>query len=362
MADLTTKLCGITLDSPIILGSGPAGFDAISLASAAKAGAGAVVTKSIAVNGFLNNSKHMIYNGVNSLLNNEGGSDLPLKQWTKEEIPKAKEMGVKTLITSVYGYGTTEDTIYIAEECAKAGADIIEIVSGYSEPGELVTLINAVKTRVDIPVIAKVNSNWKDMDGVAYACDKAGADGITVMDSIGPVFRVDITTGKPLLGGNGYGYLTGTPILPLTLRYVHDIAKKSKKDIIGLGGVTSGESAMEMLMSGASAVGVCSAAILRGHGVFSEFNEKLSDLMDRYGYPDIASLSRRSLEVDKLADKTYKDFYFIEEKCKHCFRCVKVCAYRAREFSAGKPVIDESQCRVCGLCIGVCNTGAIGLR
>lgn len=360
MADLRTNLCGVTLESPFILGSGPAGFDAVSLAAASRAGA--VVTKSIAVKAFENNTRHMIYNGVNSLLNNEGGSDLPLRQWTEEEIPKAKELGVKTLIASVYGYGTLEDTLYVSEECAKAGADMLEVVSGYAEPGELVKLISSVKTLVKIPVIAKVNSNWKDMDDVAFSCDKAGADAITVMDSIGPVYRVDITTGRALLGGNGYGYLTGAPILPLTLRYVHDIARKSKKDIIGLGGITSAESAMEMLMSGASAAGVCSAAVLRGHDVFGEFNEKLSKLMDAYGYPDIASLSRKSLQKEDLEEKNCKDFYYIDEKCTHCSRCVKACAYRARSFQEGRPVIDESLCRVCGLCIGVCGTKAIGLR
>lgn len=361
MADLKTRLCGIELDTPFVLGSGPAGWDAESLAACAKAGAGAVVTKSIALKGFVNDSRHMVYNGPNSLLNNEGGSDMPLKRWVDYEIPKAKELGVGTLIASVYGYGTLEEALTVSAACEKAGADMLELVSGYSEPGELVDFISAVRKEVKLPVIAKVNGNWKNTDDIAAACARAGADGITAIDSIGPTYRVDIASGRPLLGGNAYGYMTGAPILPIALRFVHDIAEKSDKDIIGLGGVTNAEAAMEMLMAGAAACGVCSAAILRGPGIFTELCSKLSGLMDKYGYPDIPSVSGRALRSEKLPNRTPADFRFSEAACTRCNRCVTACAYRARSFQDGSPVVDGQRCRVCGLCVGVCPAKAISI-
>lgn len=361
MADLKTTLCGVPLDSPFVLGSGPAGWDAVSLAACAKAGAGAVVTKSIAIDGFVNDSRHMIYNGPNSLLNNEGGSDMPMKRWVEYEIPKAKDMGVKTLIASVYGYGTLEEALTVAAACEKAGADMLEVVSGYSEAGELVEFISAVKREVKLPVIAKVNGNWKNTGEIAYACTQAGADAITAIDSIGPIYRVDISTGRPLMGGSSFGYLTGAPILPIALRFVHDIAERSDKDIIGLGGVTSAETAMEMLMAGATSCGVCSAAILRGQNVFTELKEKLSALMDKYGYPDIASVSGKALRSEKLPNRTPADFRFDEAACTHCNRCVTVCAYRARSFANGMAVVNGETCRVCGLCVGACAPKAISL-
>lgn len=362
MANLKTKLCGIELESPFILGSGPAGFDAESLAACYHAGCGAVVTKSISIDGFVNTSQHMIFNGKDSLLNNEGGSDMPLKQWVDVEIPQAKALGVKVLIASVYGYGSLEETLIVSKQCEKAGADMLEIVSGYSEPGDLAELISAVKEVVDIPVIAKVNGNWKNTDDVALACEKAGADAITAIDSIGPTYRVDIKTGKPLIGGDGYGYLTGANILPIALRFVHDIALKSEKDIIGLGGVTSAETAMEMLMAGGNACGVCSLAIIKGPKIFESLNKKLSDLMDEYGYEDIQSLSRLSLKKEKLEQKSVEDFKFDEGKCIHCNLCIRACAYRARRFKGQSMTVDSKQCRICGLCFGVCPKDAISIR
>lgn len=363
MANLHTTLCGRELESPFVLGSGPCGWDAESLAACDRAGCGAVVTKSITISGAVNTTRHMVFNGGVSLLNNEGGSDLPLSRWRDYEIRRAKDLGVKTLIASVYGYGGLEETLTVAAAAEAAGADMLELVNGYTDAGDLVELLRAVKRTVRIPVIAKVNGNWKNTDEIASACETAGADGITAIDSIGPTYRVDIATGRPLIGGNGYGYLTGAPILPISLRYVHEIAAKTRKDVIGLGGVTTPEAAMEMLMAGAAACGVCTAAIIRGPEVFRELTEGLNRLMDRYGYADIPAVSRVTFRRPALEEKTPEDFSFDEARCVRCNRCVTACAYRARSFDPeGRMRVDPERCRVCGLCVGVCSPRAIAVR
>lgn len=363
MADLKTTLCGRVLDTPFVLGSGPCGWDAEALAACARAGCGAVVTKSITINGAVNTTRHMISNGNMSLLNNEGGSDMPMTRWRDYEIKRAKDLGVKTLIASVYGYGGLDETLEIAAMAEETGADMIELVNGYTEAADLVDLLATLKKTVKIPIITKVNGNWKDTETIARACDEAGADAITAIDSIGPTYRVDIATGRPLIGGNGYGYMTGAPILPIALRYVHDIAAKTDKDLIGLGGVTNAEAALEMLMAGATAVGVCTAAIVKGPGVFTELTEKLGALMDRYGYPDIPSVSGLTLRNAKLEEKSPADFGYDADKCVHCGRCVTACAYRARSFDEqGGMHVDPEVCRVCGLCFGMCPKKAIYIR
>lgn len=360
MANLKTTLCGLEMDSPFVMGSGPCGWDAEALIACSRAGAGAVVTKSIKHKGFENTTQHMVTNGLNSLLNNEGGSDLDLKQWVDYEIPKTKDAGVKNLIASVCGYGTLEETIDIAVQCAQAGADMLEVVGDYHEPKDLVALIGGVKQAVNIPVIAKVNGNWTDTEKVAAYCKEAGADGITAIDSIGPCFRVDIATGRPLIGGSSVGYMTGAPILPIALRYVHDIAKHIDGNLIGIGGVTSAESSLEMLMAGATAVGVCTLPIIKGPVAFTELCDKLSALMDKYGYPDIASVSGLADRNGALSTRNCSEFTFNAEKCSHCNRCVNACAYRARTFDAqGMMQVDADLCRVCGLCFGLCGPKAI---
>lgn len=362
MANLKTVLCGRELDSPFVLGSGPCGWDAEQLAACANAGCGAVVTKSITIAGAVNTTRHMVSNGGLSLLNNEGGSDMPMTRWRDYELKRAKDLGVKTLIASVYGYGGLDETLEVANMAQDNGADMIELVNGYTEAGDLVELLTALKREIRIPIITKVNGNWRDTDTIAAACQAAGADGITAIDSIGPTYRVDIAAGRPLIGGSGYGYMTGAPILPIALRYVHDIAAKSDKDLIGLGGVTTPEAAMEMLMAGATAVGVCTAAIVKGPGVFRELTQGLARLMDRYGYPDIPSVSRLTLRRGGLEEKSPEDFLFAPEKCVHCGRCVTGCAYRARSFDGqGNMQVDRQRCRVCGLCFGLCPKKAIAI-
>ena len=345
MADLKTEFCGKVLQSPFILGSGPAGFDAENLYLHYKAGAGAVVTKSISIDGCKNNTKHMMANGKDSLINNEGGSDLPMKQWLDVEIPKAKELGVGVLIASVYGNDSLEDTVYIASECERAGADILEIVTDYHNPADFVEKILAIKKKAQIPVIAKVNSNWNNTEEIADACIRSGVDAITAIDSVGPVYRVDIATGKAVMGGKGYGYMTGAPILPIALRYVHDIAEHTSKPIIGLGGVCSGHDALEMLMAGALCVGVCSYPIIHGPEAFHKLTGELSDLMDQYGYPDIASVSRTTITEENREAKEIQKISLIKDKCTKCGLCIRSCPYRARKFSDEAIDIDESLCR-----------------
>jgi dihydroorotate dehydrogenase (fumarate) len=361
MPSLVTNLCGIELASPFILGSGPTGWDAEALAACTRAGAGAVVTKSMATRVFENNSFHMAYNGPDSIINNESGSDISMERWLGYDIPKAKELGVKVLIVSIYIYGPLEEVFSLATACEKAGADMLELVTGYFDPGGLVGFIGSLKKEVKLPIIAKVNGNWKNTDDIAAACTEAGADAISAIDSIGPVYRVNVATGRPLLGGKGYGNLTGAPIFPLALRFVHDIAKKSNKDIIGLGGVSNAETAMEMLMAGATACGICTAAILQGPKVFTKLCTKLSALMDACGYPDIPSISRKFHGSGKMPNLTVDNFGFNSDTCTYCKRCVQVCPYRARSFQNGNPAVDRSSCRVCGLCVGVCVPKAITL-
>ena len=362
MTSLKTKLCGIEMDSPFVLGSGPLSYSADGLIAASKAGCGAVVTKTILPEAAVNPVPHMWKSGNNSLINSELWADYDAERWLNEEIPKAKEGGVKVLIANCGG--TTEEAVEIAKRAEKAGADIIEIGCGYLDPGDFWTRTKSVKEAVSIPVLVKVNYNWKNTPEVALQCLEAGASGITAMDSIGPAFRIDINTGKPVVGGDdGYGWITGESILPFTMRVVHDIALKANSEIIGLGGIIKASDAVEMLMAGATACGICTAPIMRGINYVTQLNKDLASLMEKLGYSSIEEMSRKSIKVG-IQDTPYspEHFRFDNSKCTHCGKCQTVCCYSARKLTSDANTVDSSRCRSCGLCFSSCPTGAIFLK
>ncbi len=272
--DLKTDLFGIILKSPLILGSGPLSYNAQGMISAYKAGAGAVVTKTIRDQAAINPYPHMAISGRNTMINAEKWSDISAEMWVEQEIPKAKEAGV-VVIASI-GH-TTGEVMNWAAAVDGAGADMIELVSYRQE--------------MVVPMVRKA----KELTSALAALDQ-GADGVTAMDSIGPVLRIDIRSGRPLLGSEkGHGWLTGSAIKPIILRYVAEVAGQTDKPIIGIGGVVTAEDVVEMLMAGAAAVGLCTAAILKGVAYLTRLNREIKKLLIELKYESPASLCGAAL-------------------------------------------------------------------
>lgn len=363
MANLKTTLCGVEMDSPFVLGSGPLSYGAEGIIKAAKAGAGAVVTKTIRRKACVNPTPHMALCDGNSILNTEKWSDYPAERWIGEEIQKCKEGGVKVLICNIGG--DRDELLELAEPVEKAGADIIEFSgSGYFDAGDLVSAVADLKKEVSVPIIVKLNSNWSNTLEIAQQCIDAKVDGVTCMDSMGPTLRLDLATGAPRIGGNGgYGWITGAPMLPFSLQIVRTVARMTDKDIIGLGGITKAADALEMLLAGASCCGVCTAAIIKGVDYFTTLNRQLSELMDQYGYATVADASRKSLQYTEMNEAHHcSEFTYDADKCTGCGRCMTVCPYDARVLSGKTMTVDAAKCRACGICFNACAPGAIKIR
>jgi dihydroorotate dehydrogenase subfamily 1 len=353
---IETELFGIKLQSPFVLGSGPLSYGAKGLIRAHKAGAGAVVTKTIRDNPADNPFPHMAVTGRDSMINAEEWSDIPGSQWVNKEIPEAKKAGV-VVIASI-GHTPLEAENWVGK-VDSAGADIIELVSYQRDT--ILPMLKIAKEQTDKPVLVKISPNWLNAVGIALEALDAGADGITAIDSIGPVLRIDIKTGKPLVGGgNGFGWLTGSAIKPITLRYVAEISSATDKPVIGLGGVTKVEDAVEMLMAGAKAVGICTAPIVKGVEYITKLNVKLEKLITDLGYKsseDLTGLSHKFL--NPAANNKKFDFIYNAESCTECMACVKACAYEARDLQNKVMSLDTDLCRYCGLCFSVCPNGSL---
>lgn len=363
MVELKTDIGGLEIENPFILASGPLSYDGKAVLRAYRAGAGAVVTKTISRVPAVNPVPHIAKVG-NGLMNGEKWSDLPYERWIEVEIPLAKDGGA-TVIASV---GLSPgDVAALACPLASAGADAIEVVS--YDGKALVPMVREAVHQVGIPVFAKVSANWPDVIDVARACLESGATAITAIDSIGPALRIDPQMRAPLLG-SGYGWLTGQAIFPIALRIVSEIAIATRAPIVGTGGTWEVDNVLEMVMAGAHAVGICSLPILRGVTIFSELAEELSSRLHDLGYrslkeaigaalPALHSYKRigSGLLAAKEAGRT--GFILNDNLCSDCGVCVSICPYQAR---VSPREIDPARCRLCGLCSSACPRGALELK
>jgi dihydroorotate dehydrogenase (fumarate) len=171
-----------------------------------------------------------------------------------------------------------------------------------------------------------------------------------------------VETGEPLLGS--FAWLSGRAILPISLRVVAQICQRHGVPVVGTGGVGQAEDAVEMVMAGATAVGVHSLPLLQGLGWFGKTLTRLERWLEAHGHSRLADLRGQTLpHLQKPVPHTPLAFAFDRETCNRCGRCVTVCAYGARELTAeAEMLLDEELCRSCGLCVTVCAPGALGVE
>jgi len=303
--DLSTTICGIRLPNPTVLASGVLGLTHEVMVRVAEAGAGAVTTKSISLaprDGYHN---PVVLNWEKGLINAVGLSN-PGVEVMVEEIRAARgklaPLGVP-LIASIFA-----DTIYdfgtIARYVSEAEPDLIEVniscpnvddeylLMFAADPYVSAQVTRQVKRYTDIPVLVKLSPNVTDIVKVARAVVEAGADGITAVNSMGPGLILDIETRRPVLA-HGTGGVSGPAIRPMAVRCVRDICRAVDVPVIAVGGVTTGRDVVEMLLVGATAVGIGSAVTYRGIGVFRQACEEMEDYMERHKYDTLEAFRGR---------------------------------------------------------------------
>lgn len=353
MADLRTPLLGLELRNPFLLASGPLSHDAEAILRAHRAGAGGVVTKTISRQPAKNPIPHIsiVRHGV---LNREQWSELSAEQWMEREIPAAKAGGA--VVIASLGL-TAADVRELAAPGAYSGADLLELVT-YT-PRELTQMVDQAVSRVAIPVLAKVNAQWPRVEAIAMECLQQGAQGITATDSLGPALRISVRGQEPVFLGGSCWY-SGPGIFPLALRAVAGIASNTGAVVVGTGGVSSADDALEMLMAGAHAVGVCTLPLTQGLAVFSHLTERLTALLDTLGFGTVGSVVGGALPaMCSEANGRSRLLTWNEEACVRCGRCVELCPYTARP---DVTTTDPRRCRRCGLCVSICPASALELR
>ncbi|HNT77249.1 MAG TPA: dihydroorotate dehydrogenase [Anaerolineae bacterium] len=308
MPDVTCHFLNLTLRNPIILASGILGTSADLLERAAREGAGAVTAKSCGPTPRAGHPNPVAVDWGHGLINAVGLSNPGAAEEARmlaEARARLEPLGVP-LIASIFA-GTTAEFGEVARTITAARPHLIEVnISCPNVADEFGTpfaascesaaaVTEAVKRNVgDIPIAVKLAPNVPDIARIAAAVVEAGADAITAINTM-PGMVINADAGRPVLS-NRIGGISGPALKPIALRCVYQIARTVRVPIIGTGGVTTGRDAAEMLLAGATAVGVGSAMWTRGVGALGDIAAELAVWMGQAGYGTLEEIGVRSEE------------------------------------------------------------------
>ena len=359
MPNVSVELFGHTLANPVMPAAGPNCRDAAMLLRAAQGGAGALLMKTVSLKPAPVPYPNIAAFGAHSLLNAELWSEIPVEQYLEREYAAAKEAGLMQIAS--LGYTASELTNLGPRIQATGAVDALECSVHYlgRDLTPVVEAMRALKAVVSLPVILKVSPAIVDIAGLVQAVDGT-VDGYAAINSFGPCLDFDPATLRAPLGSeHGYGWLSGQAILPLALRVVHQLAQHTRKPILGVGGVRTGVDAIKMLMAGATAVQVCTAAIREGQGVYGRIAREMDAWLGEHGYSaarDIIGLyGRKEHPVRKQLLRPILH----KERCVRCGLCIKACIHGAVEADADKWPVHTERCLGCGYCATVCPKGAL---
>lgn len=299
--ELAVDLCGVRLPNPLILAAGILGTGAELLERVARTGAGAVTAKSCSPQPRAGHPNPTVLDWGQGLINAIGLANPGVEEMAailKDAKGRLEPLGVP-LIASIFAE-TVEGFAEVARRVGEAGPDFIEVNISCpnvaaelgrpfaADPDSAAAVTKAVKGATHLPVIVKLSPNVTDVAAIARAVEAAGADAIAAINTVAGMV-IDVDCGQPILA-NQVGGLSGPAIRPIAVRCIYEIYRAVDIPIIGLGGVVDGRDAVEMLMAGATAVGVGSAVYYRGINALGAIAQEIASFMIEHGHRTLADL------------------------------------------------------------------------
>ena len=299
-ADITADLCGIQMRNPTVLASGVLGVSRDLLARVAEAGAGAVTIKSVSLEPRAGHHNPTVIAYEAGMLNAVGYSNAGVEA-ALEEFADLDSLPVPVFASAIGQ--NAEEFAAVARRLAPCGFAALEVplscphtpgfgvLAGHSTPEATETITRAVREAWDRPLFIKVSPNVAGLGEIVIAALEGGADGISAVNTLGPGMVIDLDTRHPVLDFR-VGGVSGPALRPIAVRCVYDAyaaihAAGREAPIIGIGGVSEGRHALEMIMAGATAVGIGTGVYQRGVDVFGKVADELAKECERLG---IASL------------------------------------------------------------------------
>jgi len=298
MERLNVELLGIPLSNPVIPASGTFGYGYEFAELYDINILGSFSFKGTTREPRFGNETPRIAETASGMLNAVGLQNPGVEKVISEELPRLKKVFHKPVMANVSGFSVEEyqETCALLDQEEQVGWLEVNIscpnvhgggLSFGTDPKAAAAVTKAVKAVTRKPVILKLSPNVTDITEIARACEDAGADGISLINTLLGM-RIDLRTRRPLLA-NTTGGLSGPAVFPVALRMVYQTARAVKIPVIGMGGIEKAEDVLEMMMAGARAVEV-GAANLVDPFACKKIIEALPEAMDRYGIRTLSEL------------------------------------------------------------------------
>ena len=289
--DLRVDLCGIQLDNPVMAASGTFGYGWEFAELYDINILGTFSFKGTTSEPRFGNPTPRIAECNDGMINAVGLQNPGVEQVIFQELPSLKQCFKKKVMANVSGF-SEEEYVYTArrlDECPQVGWIEVNVscpnvhgggMSFGTSPEAAASVTKAVKEAVKKPVIVKLSPNVTDIASIAVACEEAGADGISLINTLLGM-RIDIRTKKPVIA-NTMGGFSGRAVFPVALRMVYQTAKAVNIPVIGVGGISKAEDVIEMMLAGATAVQVGAENLVNPYAC-RDIIENLPAAMEKYG-------------------------------------------------------------------------------
>ncbi|MBP2643231.1 MAG: preA [Firmicutes bacterium] len=392
--DVSVEVGGLCFENPFILASAPPTSDGGFIRKAFQMGWGGAVIKTI-------KPDEMEISDVSprfSALKDKNGQNIGFENfelvskrncnyWIEEIRALKEEFPTKNLIASIMADLSVKSWKNLAFKMERAGVDALELnfscPHGMPERGvgaaigqstEIAAMITKwVKEAVDIPVIVKLTPNVTDIASVAKQVAAAGADSIAAINTVQCLVGVDLDTLSPMPTVNGfstYGGYSGYAVKPIGLRCVAQISNTVDLPIYGIGGIGTWQDAVEYVAVGASAVQVCTAAMLEGFMIIEPMLAGLKNYMKEKNVNNLLDLcgiaAKKMISHNDLSrEYAVKAQLTKPSECVFCQKCVIACnesGYGGIQAMDRKIHIDENKCDGCSLCSLVCPKQIIEMK
>lgn len=290
MKNTKVMLCGIELDNPVIPASGTFGYGYEFAELYDINMLGTFSFKGTTKEPRFGNPTPRIAECSSGMINAVGLQNPGVEKVISEELPKMRRHFHKKVMANVSGFSVADyaDTCERLNDCEEVGWLEVNVscpnvhgggMSFGTSPSAAAEVISAVKKRTTKPVIVKLSPNVTDIVAIARACEEAGADGISLINTLLGM-RINLRNKKPVLA-NQMGGFSGSAIFPVALRMVYQVSQAVRIPVVGMGGVSSAEDVIEMMLAGATAVEVGAANLVNPFAA-KEIIESLPATMEKY--------------------------------------------------------------------------------